>query len=118
MMINLNIPIALIIYSVLLNFILKHYYVEMQIALVTLTQLIAFIVLLTHLKVHNLNVYHPPSSHIVPGWNDYVKEYHAVARNSFSWWNLNKRPRHGIIYHNIKEQNIHVTISVMSSGEA
>ena len=43
-----------------------------------------------------------PSSHIVPGWNDYVKEYHAAARNAFWWWNLNKRPRHGIIYHNMR----------------
>ena len=25
-----------------------------------------------------------PSSHIVPGWNDYVKEYHATCRNAFS----------------------------------
>ena len=100
---NINIPIALIIYSLILNFILKHYYVEIQIALVALTPLIAFIqVLLAPLKVQNLNVYPTTLVHIVPGWNDYVKEYHAAARNAFWWWNLNKRPRHGIIYHNMR----------------
>ena len=43
-----------------------------------------------------------PSSHIVPGWNNYVKEYHVVVRNAFWWWDLNKRPHHGIIYHNMR----------------
>ena len=42
------------------------------------------------------------TSHIIPGWHDYVKEYHIAARYAFWWWNINNRPRHGIIYHNMR----------------
>jgi len=36
--------------------------------------------------------------HQVPGWNEYVQEHHNMARDSFKWWNVNNRPRHGYIY--------------------
>ena len=38
----------------------------------------------------------------VPGWNDYVKEQHKIARNAFQWWNLNNRPRNDLIYHKMR----------------
>ena len=34
------------------------------------------------------------SFHIVPGWNEYVKDRHAVARDAFWLWNLYGRPNH------------------------
>ena len=36
--------------------------------------------------------------HPTPGWNEYVQEHHQTARDAFSWWNLNNRPRNGFIY--------------------
>ena len=59
-----------------------------------------------------------PSSHIVPGWNDYVKEFHAAARNAFWWWNLNKRPRHGIIYHNMRTTRSQFKYALRSAKKA
>ena len=38
----------------------------------------------------------------VPGWNDYVKEQHYIARHAFKWWNLNNRPLNGFIYHEMR----------------
>ena len=38
----------------------------------------------------------------IPGWNEYVKEHHKIARDAFKWWNLNNRPRHGYIYHEMR----------------
>ena len=38
----------------------------------------------------------------VPGWNDYVKEQHHIARHAFKWWNLNNRPLNGFIYHEMR----------------
>ena len=42
------------------------------------------------------------SFHIVPGWNEYVKDCHAVARDAFWLWNLYGRPNHGHLYHNMR----------------
>ena len=39
------------------------------------------------------------SFHIVPGWNEYVKDRHAVARDAFWLWNLYWRPNQGHLYH-------------------
>ena len=38
------------------------------------------------------------SYNFVPGWNKYVKEHHLHARDALWWWNLNKKPRYGLIY--------------------
>ena len=38
----------------------------------------------------------------IPGWNEYVKEHHKIARDAFKWWNLNNRPRNGYIYHEMR----------------
>ena len=42
------------------------------------------------------------SSPTIPGWNEYVKEHHAIARDAFWWWTANNRPRHGLIYHSMR----------------
>ena len=42
------------------------------------------------------------SFHIVPGWNEYVKDRHAVARDAFWLWNLYGRPNHGHLYHSMR----------------
>ena len=39
---------------------------------------------------------------LVPGWNDYVKEQHNIARNAFKCWNLNNRPLNDFIYQEMK----------------
>ena len=36
------------------------------------------------------------------GWNDYVKEHHAVARDALWWWKFYNNPRQGPIYHDMK----------------
>ena len=33
--------------------------------------------------------------HTVHGWNEYVKDNHAVARDAFWLWNLYRRPNQG-----------------------
>ena len=38
----------------------------------------------------------------IPGWNDYVKEHHAVARDALWWWKFYNNPRQGPIYHDMK----------------
>ena len=38
----------------------------------------------------------------IPGWNEYVREHHKIARDAFQWWNLNNRPRDGYIYHEMR----------------
>ena len=38
----------------------------------------------------------------IPGWNEYVREYHKLARDALKWWNLNNRPRDGYIYHEMR----------------
>ena len=38
----------------------------------------------------------------IPGWNEYFREHHKFARDAFKWWTLNKRPRDGYIYHEMK----------------
>ena len=42
------------------------------------------------------------SFRIVPGWNEYVKDRHAVARDAFWLWNLYGRPNHGHLYHSMR----------------
>ena len=44
---------------------------------------------------------------IVPGWNEYVKEHHSLAKNAQWWWKLNNRPRHGHIYDNMRVTRAH-----------
>ena len=40
--------------------------------------------------------------HTVPGWNEYAKDNHAVARDAFWLWNLYGRPNQGQLYHSIR----------------
>ena len=44
---------------------------------------------------------------IVPGWNEYVKEHHSLAKGAQWWWKLNNRPRHGHIYDNMRVTRAH-----------
>ena len=44
---------------------------------------------------------------IVPGWNEYVKEHHSLAKDAQWWWKLNNRPRHGHIYDNMRVTRAH-----------
>ena len=39
----------------------------------------------------------------IPGWNDYVQDFHNVARTNFLSWIDNGRPRCGGIFDNMKE---------------
>ena len=39
---------------------------------------------------------------IVPGWHEYVKEHHSLAKDAQWCWKLNNRPRHGHIYDNMR----------------
>ena len=39
---------------------------------------------------------------VIPGWNDYVKESYAISRDALKYWISNNRPRHGLIYHNMR----------------
>ena len=38
----------------------------------------------------------------IPGWNNYVKEHHAVARDALWWWKFYDKSRQGPIYHSMK----------------
>ena len=39
---------------------------------------------------------------IIPGWNDYVKNLHADARNNFLLWKCRDKPQHGQYLDNMK----------------
>ena len=39
---------------------------------------------------------------VVPGWNEYVKKFHEIARKRFLIWKENGRPRDGKIYDDMK----------------
>ena len=62
--------------------------------------------IITNLNVLKRSVYHfkPPHSNFkaIPGWNDYVREHHAVAREALWWWKFYNKPRNGKIYHSMK----------------
>ena len=45
--------------------------------------------------------------YIVPGWNEYAKEHHIHAKDALWWWNLYNRPRHGLIYDNMRKPRAH-----------
>ena len=45
--------------------------------------------------------------HTVPGWNEYVRDHHAVARDAFWLWNLHGRPNQGQLYHSIRSSIAH-----------
>ena len=38
----------------------------------------------------------------IPGWTDYVKEHHIVAKDALSWWRFNNKPTFGLVYHNMR----------------
>ena len=38
----------------------------------------------------------------IPGWNNYVKEHQAVARDALWWWKFYNKPHKGPIYHSMK----------------
>ena len=39
---------------------------------------------------------------MVPGWNNYVREAHAAARESFLIWQQDGKPRHGPVYEGMR----------------
>ena len=39
---------------------------------------------------------------IIPGWNEYVKDFHTTARKHFILWKDNGRPKSGKIYEDMK----------------
>ena len=38
------------------------------------------------------------ANHNVPGWNDYVKDQHNLARDAFLLWCNSGKPRQGVLY--------------------
>jgi len=38
----------------------------------------------------------------IPGWNEYVKDSHSVARDAFHIWLIISKPRQGDIYKHMK----------------
>ena len=38
------------------------------------------------------------SIHVTPGWNDYVRDVHAMARESFLTWQAAGKPRNGLVF--------------------
>ena len=38
----------------------------------------------------------------IPGWNEYVKEHHIVAKDALSLWRFNKKQKFDPIYHNTR----------------
>ena len=45
--------------------------------------------------------------HTVPGWNECVKDNHAVARDAFWLWNLYGKPNDGHLYHSMRSSRAH-----------
>ena len=39
---------------------------------------------------------------VVPGWNEYVKNFHLIARKHFLFWKDNGRPKFGKVYEDMK----------------
>ena len=37
----------------------------------------------------------------IPGWNDYVKEHHIVAKDAVSLWRFNNKPKFAPVYNSI-----------------
>ena len=38
----------------------------------------------------------------IPGWNDYIREFHTVAHKNFLLWKENGRPQYGKLYEGMK----------------
>ena len=43
----------------------------------------------------------------MPGWNEYVKEHHSLAKDAQWWWKLSNRPHYGHIYDNMRVTRAH-----------
>ncbi len=43
-----------------------------------------------------------PKGKQIPGWNDYCKEAHSLARDSFLYWRSNGSPRTGPLFTGMK----------------
>ncbi len=39
----------------------------------------------------------------IPGWKEYVKEYHSIAREMFLTWESYGKPRNGVLFENMKQ---------------
>ncbi len=39
----------------------------------------------------------------IPEWNEYVKEYHSIAREMFLTWESYGKPRNGVVFENMKQ---------------
>ena len=38
----------------------------------------------------------------IPGWNNYVKEHHIVAKDALSLWQYNNKLKFGPVYHSMR----------------
>ena len=54
----------------------------------------------------------------IPGWNNYVKEHHAVARDVLWWWKFYNKPRQGPIYHSMKSARVRFKYALRAAKRA
>ena len=54
----------------------------------------------------------------IPGWNNYVKEHLAVARDALWWWKFYSRPRQGPIYHSMKSDRARFKYALRAAKRA
>ena len=59
-----------------------------------------------------------PNFKAMPGWNDYVREQHAVAREAHWWWKFYNKPRHGEIYHSMKSARARIKYALRATKRA
>ena len=60
------------------------------------------------------------NNRVIPGWNDYVKELHQQARNSFLLWRENGSPRNGPLALLMRRTRAHFkrALRICSANEA
>ena len=54
----------------------------------------------------------------ISGWNNYVKEHHAVARDALWWWKFYNKPRQGPIYHSMKSARARLKYALIATKRA
>ena len=42
------------------------------------------------------------NEHSIPGWNDYIKDKHELARNAYLDWVYSGKPREGPVHYRMK----------------
>lgn len=60
----------------------------------------------------NKNSVEPKKSNAVPGWNIYVKESHALAREAFITWKEAGKPRTGMLAETMRRTRLHFKYSL------